>query len=363
MIAIDEAHCISQWGHDFRPDYLEIGKIVARFPKARIMALTATATPAVREDIIRQLGLGVNRRRPPFVEVLGFSRPNLQIAVTRCGDETEKLARLLTLVKAHRTGVVYASTRKNVEKVFALLCKELAGRDDIQVLMYHAGMTEGQRTLALREFQECAHPVVVATTAFGMGIDRADIRFVAHWNVPGGIEQYYQEIGRAGRDGKRSCCELLFNYVDIKIQEYFVEGANPTSETALLVWGWMLSCGSRSFSVVAGPLARRLGIKNASAVSTTVNVLLNHGLLTRESTGLQTEYHIVPGKEDLDVIRIFDARREKRYQDRRRLRTMLDFVSAETCRHQFILDYFGDQSDDRACGGCDNCNGRLRASA
>ena len=363
MIAIDEAHCISQWGHDFRPDYLEIGKIVARFPKARIMALTATATPAVREDIIRQLGLGVNRRRPPFVEVLGFSRPNLQIAVTRCGDETEKLARLLTLVKAHRTGVVYASTRKNVEKVFALLCKELAGRDDIQVLMYHAGMTEGQRTLALREFQECAHPVVVATTAFGMGIDRADIRFVAHWNVPGGIEQYYQEIGRAGRDGKRSCCELLFNYVDIKIQEYFVEGANPTSETALLVWGWMLSCGSRSFSVVAGPLARRLGIKNASAVSTTVNVLFNHGLLTRESTGLQTEYRIVPGKEDLDVIRIFDARREKRYQDRRRLRTMLDFVSAETCRHQFILDYFGDQSDDRACGGCDNCNGRLRASA
>lgn len=131
----------------------------------------------------------------------------------------------------------------------------------------------------------------------------------------------------------------------------------------MLVWGWMLSSGNNPFSVVAGPLARRLGIKNAIAVSTTVNVLMNHGLLTRESTGLQTEYRIVPGKGDLDVIRIFDARREKRYQDRRRLRQMLDFVYAETCRHQFILDYFGDQSDDRTCGGCDNCSGRLRASA
>ena len=355
MIAIDEAHCISQWGHDFRPDYLEIGRVVSRFPRARIAALTATATPAVREDIIHQLKMGTGGRPRPFVEVLGFARPNLEIDVTACRDDLAKRERLLALVRSNRTGIVYASTRRNAEKVFEMLCHDLGKDEDIQVILYHAGMTEGERTMALREFMECPHPVVVATTAFGMGIDRADIRFVAHWNVPGGIEQYYQEIGRAGRDGRRSSCELLFNYVDIKIQEYFVEGANPTTETALLVWRWMARNGRKPFAVNANLVAKSLGIRNPIAVTTTANVLLNNGLLIRQQLGLQTEYGIVPGKGEVEVRRIFDARSEKRHQDRRRLRMMLDFVYCETCRHEFILDYFGDQSETRKCGGCDNC--------
>lgn len=360
MIAIDEAHCISQWGHDFRPDYLEIGKIVARFPQARILALTATATPAVREDIIRQLQLGIGKRRLPFVEVLGFSRPNLQIGVTHCRGDADKTDRLLALVKTQKTGIVYVSTRKNAERVFDLLCKELRDDEEIQVLLYHAGMTEGQRSMALREFQTCTHPVVVATTAFGMGIDRADIRFVAHWNVPGGIEQYYQEIGRAGRDGKRSFCELFYNYVDVKVQEYFIAGANPTTETALLVWGSLLAQKEEVFPVDPNGLARALEIKNGIAVATTLNVLVNSGLLIREQIGLETEYRIAAGALREDVARVFNARREKYYQDRRRLRKMLDFVYAETCRHRFILDYFGDQARERKCGGCDNCDAAAR---
>ena len=219
MVAIDEAHCISQWGHDFRPDYLDLGNLIGGLGEVRVMALTATATPAVRDDIVRQLHLGEAPRKAPFVEVLGFSRPNLRIGVTDCSRAARKLARTVEIVNRLKNGIIYVATRKHAQTAYEELLRAVPASSGVEILMYHAALTEVQRTKVQRAFMTAEHPVVIATTAIGMGIDRADIRFVVHWDIPGGIEQYYQEIGRAGRDGARAECELLFSYADVKVQE------------------------------------------------------------------------------------------------------------------------------------------------
>ena len=236
-LAVDEAHCISQWGHDFRPDYLALGDLVKAHPQMRVMAVTATATPSVREDIIRQLHLA-SRAAPGgelFTQVQGFSRLNLNLAVCPCRTHEEKLEHVLALVRAHRTGIVYVATRKHAESVYMKLrgARHLLGESE--PLLYHAGLETSERTRVQNLFMSAKYPVVVATNAFGMGVDRADIRFVAHWDVPGSVEAYYQEVGRAGRDGLPSWCELLFNFADVHTQEFFFKNSeNPTRGRTLL---------------------------------------------------------------------------------------------------------------------------------
>ena len=237
FLAVDEAHCISQWGHDFRPDYLALGALVDAHPAMRVMAVTATATPSVREDIVRQLHLA-NRPSaagPLFVQVQGFSRLNLNLAVCPCRTHEEKLAHVLALVKAHRAGIVYVATRKHAESVYAKLRAARPTLGESEPLLYHAGLETAERSRVQARFMQAKYPVVVATNAFGMGVDRADIRFVAHWDIPGSVEAYYQEVGRAGRDGLPSWCELLFNFADVYTQEFFYKNSeNPTRGRTLL---------------------------------------------------------------------------------------------------------------------------------
>jgi len=212
LFAVDEAHCLSQWGHDFRPEYMRLGQALEKLGKPQAIALTATATPVVRKDILEVLAL-----REPFETVSGFSRPNLSLVINEVDKHKVKHERLKEVVKKWKTGVVYCSTRKRVEEV-----GELLHSWGVKSIAYHGGMTADEREQTQNKFISKEADVAVATNAFGMGIDRSDVRFVLHYEIPGSIEAYYQEAGRAGRDGEAAYCELLFNYADTRTQEFFV---------------------------------------------------------------------------------------------------------------------------------------------
>lgn len=216
LLAIDEAHCISQWGHDFRPDYSRLGEIRRQLDSPPCIALTATATEDVRNDIIRQLGL-----REPTIVVTGFDRPNLSYQSRRAAKVKEKDADLIELVRGEPgSTIIYCATRKAVDGVTGFLSQELTDRP---IFAYHAGMDPAARTANQEKFMATPRGVAVATNAFGMGINKPDIRLVVHYNIPGTLEAYYQEAGRAGRDGAPSRCVVLFSYQDRYTQEFFID--------------------------------------------------------------------------------------------------------------------------------------------
>jgi len=211
LFAIDEAHCISDWGHDFRPDYLGLASIVTEFPAVPMAAFTATATLDVQKDIIAKLGL-----RRPLVLRASFNRPNLIYHVIRKHDLDRQLLTVLSKWRAH-SGIIYRSTRSNVEETAQFLSNH-----GIPALSYHAGLEPGVRKKNQEDFIGGRVGVVVATIAFGMGIDKPDIRFVIHGDLPKNIEGYYQETGRAGRDGRPARCILYFDFADIPKIRYFI---------------------------------------------------------------------------------------------------------------------------------------------
>jgi ATP-dependent DNA helicase RecQ len=229
MVAVDEAHCISQWGHDFRPDYLRISQAVDSLGRPQTIALTATATQKVLSDIVKHLGL-----RAPKQLITGFDRRNLFWEVLQTRGEKEKIAMIAQrLASLSGAAIVYTGTRKKVESIVTKLQSASVG---IEAKGYHAGLDEGERIRVQEGFMEGRADLVVATNAFGMGIDRSDIRMVIHHTFPGTIEAYYQEGGRAGRDGDPATCLLLYSPADRRLQEFFIEARYPPREVVFAVY-------------------------------------------------------------------------------------------------------------------------------
>ncbi|HKB75129.1 MAG TPA: RecQ family ATP-dependent DNA helicase [Myxococcales bacterium] len=343
LFAIDEAHCISSWGHDFRPDYLKLAEACGHLRAERVLALTATATPEVRKDIVRALGLD-----DPQVFVAGFDRPNLFVEVARASGDQEKVGRILALARRGGPGLVYAATRRNVEKVVLAL-----RANGVDAAGYHAGMDDAERSATQESFLRGEVSVVVATNAFGMGVDKADIRFVAHFHVPRSIEAYYQEIGRAGRDGAPSLALLLFNYADVMLQKRMIEGSRPKEETVRKIWDAARGLGSGG----AAQLAAVCGVHPADAQAA-VKLLESAGHLARRGQDFSV---VTPEVEEPAVD--FEIAAMRVAHERQMLDRMVRFCDTEGCRRRNLLRYFGDPDAPRSCSACDCCAGQRAPAA
>ena len=343
-LAVDEAHCLSQWGHDFRPDYQRLGDVRRALGDVPCLALTATATPQVQDDIRATLGLQDAR-----LFHTGIARDNLALSVHHALTDQDKLDRLEQVLR--RTGgpaIVYCALIKDLR----MLESELQRRD-FWPMVYHGDLSAHERRTQQAKFQARDDALMLATNAFGMGVDKADIRAIVHWQLPRTLEAYYQEVGRAGRDAKGSFCELLYREEDLVIQRNFTEWANPTADFACDVIDHMVSLGDRLHAADVATLRETFLTKNRhdGRVDTVLRLLRAAGCTTGEA-GL-----------DLQLVRVPDTREveawlpeDKRQNDLMGLLKMVRYASEPECRKRTIHAHFGFDDDFAdGCGSCDVC--------